>query len=246
MVAILSFVMYAAGAHSAIAQTILKVGSSPTGSPFSFLDTKTNTLRGAMIDIMKAVEKEAGVKLEFEPIPFSSLIASLTSKKIDVIATPMFITPKRAEIVDFSQMIYGYGEGLAVPNKDTAQYKSFADLQGKTVGVAVGTAYIEPLQKAGVFKEVKIYDNIQELMRDVNVGRIDAAFIDYPIAAYGISTGNYANIHMVSSYKPTLPGEVGLAVRKGEPELLKKLNDAITKIKSNGQLDAILKTWGMK
>ena len=43
-----------------LAQTVVKVGSTPTGVPFTFLNTKTNTIDGAMVDIINAVGKEAG------------------------------------------------------------------------------------------------------------------------------------------------------------------------------------------
>ena len=67
---------------------------------------------------------------------------------------------------------------------DNKEYKSFADMKGMTVGVQVGTAFVEPIQKSGVFKEVKLYDNPPDMMRDANAGRIQGGFMDYPIAAY--------------------------------------------------------------
>ena len=47
---------------AASAQTVLKVGSTPTGVPFTFLDTKTNTIQGIMVDLITAVGKEAGLR----------------------------------------------------------------------------------------------------------------------------------------------------------------------------------------
>jgi polar amino acid transport system substrate-binding protein len=96
----------------ASAQAVLKVGSTPTGSPFTFLDTKTNTIDGVMADIVKAVGKEAGFEVQIEAMQFSTLISSLTTKRIDLISAAMFITPVRLEVVDFSQPIYSYGEGV--------------------------------------------------------------------------------------------------------------------------------------
>ena len=61
---------------------MLKVGSTPTGSPFTFLDTKTNSIEGVMVDIVKAVGKEAGFEVQIEPMAFSALIGSLTSKPV--------------------------------------------------------------------------------------------------------------------------------------------------------------------
>jgi len=229
----------------ASAQTAMKVGSTPTGSPFTFLDTKTNSIDGIMVDIVNAVGKEAGFGVQVEPMQFSTLISSLTSKRIDLISAAMFITPVRLEVVDFSQPIYSYGEGIVVPVKDTTAYVSFADLKGKRVGVQVGTAFVEPLQKGGLFSEVKLYDTTADLMRDANAGRIDAGVLDYPIAAFAVSKGLFPNLRMVTTFKPTMVNSIGIATRKGDAELMGKVNAALTKLKANGSIDAILKKWGL-
>jgi len=230
---------------SAIAQPVLKVGSTPTGSPFTFLDTKTNSVDGVMVDIVKAVGKEAGFGVQIEPMQFSTLIASLTSKRIDLIAAAMFITPVRQEVVDFSQPIYSYGEGLVMSTKDLTAYQSFAELKGKRIGVQVGTAFVEPLQKLGLFSEVKLYDTTADLMRDANAGRIDVGVLDYPIAAFAVAKGLFPNLRMVSSYKPTMVNSIGIAAHKGDAETLAKVNAALTKLKADGSLAAILKKWGL-
>jgi polar amino acid transport system substrate-binding protein len=218
----------------ASAQTAMKVGSTPTGSPFTFLDTKTNSIDGIMVDIVNAVGKEAGFGVQVEP-----------SKRIDLISAAMFITPVRLEVVDFSQPIYSYGEGVVVPVKDTTGYVTFADMKGKRVGVQVGTAFVEPLQKSGLFTEVKLYDTTADLMRDANAGRIDAGVLDYPIAAFAVSKGLFPNLRMATTFKPTMVNSIGIATRKGDTELMGKVNAALTKLKANGSIDAILKKWGL-
>ena len=87
----------------ASAQQVLKVGSTPTGMPFTFLDTKTNTIQGMMVDLITEIGKDAGFKVQIEPMQFSTLIASLTSNKIDIISAAMFITAARKEVIDFSE-----------------------------------------------------------------------------------------------------------------------------------------------
>lgn len=228
-----------------LAQTALKVGSTPTGSPFTFLDTKTNTIDGVMVDIVNAVGKDVGFGVQIEPMQFSTLIASLTSKRIDLISAAMFITPTRQEVVDFSSPIYSYGEGVVVLKQDPAVYQNLADMKGKRVGVQVGTAFVEPLQKSGLFTEVKLYESTADLMRDANVGRIDAGVLDYPIAAFAVSKGQFPNLRMVTSFKPTMVSSIGIATRKGDTELMTKVNASIAKLKANGVIDAILKKWGL-
>src|SRR5512144_53719 len=114
-------------AMPASAQQVLKVGSTPTGVPFTFLDTKTNTIQGIMVDLINAIAADAGLKVEVEGMTFSTLIPSLTSNKIDIIAAAMYITPPRKEVIDFSNPIYTYGEGLFVSKKDTKEYAKLED-----------------------------------------------------------------------------------------------------------------------
>src|SRR5438445_13695642 len=97
------------------AQQVLKVGSTPTGIPFTFLDTKSNSIQGVMVDLITEIGKDAGFQVQIEPMQFSALVPSLTSNKIDIIAAAMFATAARKEVIDFSGPVYTYGEGLLVP-----------------------------------------------------------------------------------------------------------------------------------
>jgi polar amino acid transport system substrate-binding protein len=228
------------------AQPTMKVGSTPTGIPFTFLDTQTNKIQGVMVDIITAIGKESGFDVQIEPMQFSALIGALTSNRIDIIAAAMYITEPRKQVIDFSDPIYTYGEGLFVPKSDTNDYKSLEDLKGTTVGAQVGTAYVEPLQKSGFFPEVKIYDTLPDIIRDVNTGRLKAGFADYPIVAYNLQQGRFPEVRLVSTYKSTIVGSVGIGVRKSDQELLKKINAGLGKIKENGALKQILAKWGLQ
>lgn len=233
-----------ATAMPAMAQQTLKVGSTPTGVPFTFLNTKTNTIEGIMVDLITEVGKRSGFAVQIEPMQFSTLIAGVTASKIDLIAAAMYITPVRKEQIDFSDPIYTYGEGLVVPKSDTKDYVTFDDMKGYTVGAQVGTAYVEPLKK--VFGEVKIYDTIPDILRDVNAGRIKAGFADLPIVAYNLQQGNFSESRLVKSYKSTITGSVGIGVRKGETELLKKINTALAAMQTDGTTKKILAKWGLE
>jgi polar amino acid transport system substrate-binding protein len=243
------FVVMAAAMMAALtlarAQSVLKVGSTPTGIPFTFLDTKTNTIQGVMVDLVTEVGKDAGFQVQVEPMQFSTLIAALTSNKIDLISAAMYITPARREVIEFSEPVYSYGEGLIVPKTDAKEYKVFEDLKGETVGAQVGTVYVEPLKKTGLFADVKIYDTIPDIMRDVNTGRLKAGFGDYPILAYNVKQGNFPELRLVTSFKATIVGSIGIGVRKSDGDLLKKVNASLAKLKANGTVDKILAKWGL-
>ena len=230
----------------ASAQQVLTVGSTPTGVPFTFLDTKTNAIEGVMVDLITEVGKDAGFAVRIEPMQFSALIASLTASKIDIISAAMFITPSRKEVIDFSDPIYTYGEGLVVPKSDTRDYARLDDLKGEIVGAQVGTAFVDALKKTGLFSEVKVYDTIPDILRDVNTGRLKAGFADFPILAYNLKLGGFPEVRVVENYKPTVVGSVGIGVRKSDHELLARINTSLAKLKANGTLNKILDKWGLK
>jgi polar amino acid transport system substrate-binding protein len=158
----------------------------------------------------------------------------------------MYITAPRQEVVDFSDPIYTYGDGLFVSAKDPTDYKSFEDLKGETVGVQIGTAYVKPLTDSGLFKEIKVYDTIPDIIRDVNIGRIKAGFADFPIVAYQLKQGLFPETRLAKNYKPMLVGSVGIAVRKGDKAMLDKVNASLRKMKADGTIDKILANWGLK
>lgn len=240
-----TLVLSALAVSPVAAQTALRVGSTPTGIPFTFLDTKTNTIQGIMVDLITAVGKDAGFAVRIEPMQFSALIPALTGNKIDAIAAAMYATPARAQVVDFSGTVITYGEGLIVPARDTRDYAALADLKGYTVGAQVGTAFVEPLQKSGLFAEVKIYDTIPDILRDVNAGRLQAGFADLPILAYNLQQGGFPGVRLVRSYASVITGSVGIAVRKSDPALLAKINASLEKLRADGTLQAILTKWGL-
>ena len=235
----------AAAPGMAAAQTPVRVGSTPTGVPFTFLDTKTNTIQGIMVDLVAALAPEAGIATTIEPMQFSALIAALTARKIDMISAAMFATPARAEVIDFTDTVITYGEGLVVPTADKADYATLADLKGKVVGAQIGTAFVDALQKSGLFPEVKTYDTLPDILRDVNAGRIAAGFADHPIVAYNLKNGGFGNTRLVRSYKPSITGSVAFGVRKGDP-LKDKLNAGLAKLKAEGGVAKILAKWGVE
>lgn len=219
------------------------VGATATGVPFTFLDVKSNSIQGLLVDAITATGKAAGFDVKVEQTTFAALIPSLTTKKIDVISAAMLKTPARQQIVDFSDTVYSYGEGLIVRADDKNTYTSMDDLKGEVVGAQVGTAFVDALNKKGIFKEVRTYDSVADIMRDVALGRIKAGFGDHPIIAYQLQKNPNPQLRLVDGYQPSVKGQLCFVVRKGDNETLEKLNAGIRKIKSDGTLTQIIKKW---
>ena len=221
------------------------VGATATGVPFTFLDVKTNTIQGMMVDTVTAVGKAGGFGVNIQQTAFAALIPSLTSNKIDLISAAMLKTPARQQVVDFSDPVYSYGEGLIVKADDAKAYASLDDLSGEIVGAQVGTVFLDMLNKKGGFKEVRSYDSVADMTRDLTLGRIKAGLADQPIIAYQIRQNAFPGVKLVGSYKPVNVGDVCFVVRKGDTETLTRLNKAIAAGRADGTLAKIIQKWGV-
>lgn len=224
----------------------VKIGATPTAVPFNFLDSKTNTLQGVMIDLSNALGEELGFKPDIMSIPFASLVPSLQTDRIALISSAFAMTPARAEVVDFSDVVVTYGEAMVVNAKDTTAYTSVDELAGKTVGVQIGTAYVDPVNAVSGLKEVKMYDTMSDMIRDVSLGRIDAAIGDGPTMSHHVNTQGIRGVRYVDSYETTMPTQIALAVKKGDADFLERLNKGLESLREKGTLEDILTKWNIK
>lgn len=231
---------------TASATPVVNVGSTPTGMPFTYLDPATNTIESIMVDIIKEVGKDVGFTPNIIATSFSTLISTLNTNRIDIIAAAMGKSPEREKVVSFTDKILSYGEGLVVPESNDKQYTSFADMKGMTVGIQLGTVYVAPAQASGMFKEIKQYDSSADMLRDLKNGRVEAVLLDYPIAQRTLQQPQFQGLRLVDSYKPVVPLDFSLIVRKDDTERLEVLNKSIKKLTENGTISAILKKWGLE
>ncbi len=240
------FALAVAFAGSGAAQVpTYSVGATSTGIPFTFLDARTNTIQGAMVDVLDGIANDAGFKIGIQPTPFSALIPALTGKWIDIIAAPMLITTPRREVVDFSDPVFSYPEGLVVNINDKTAYRSLSELKGQIVGAQAGTVYVEFLKRNAGLAEVKVYNSLTEILREVSLGHIKAGVGDARIVRYQLAHNAGLWARLVPTYEPRLTGSVGIAVRKSDTELLNQINASLAKLRANGTIDKILAKWGV-
>jgi len=169
----------------------------------------------------------------------------LTSSKIDIIAAAMSATPVRQKVVDFTDPVYSYGEGLVVPASDTKDYHSIQDLKGYRVGAVIGTNYVDQAKALGILGEVVSYDSLADIIRDIGAGRLQAGLGDGPILAYNFSHTSMPAVRLVKEYQPFVVGNINIAVRKDEPALLEHMNADIARFKQDGTLAKILEKWNL-
>ena len=207
------------------------------------MDLKTHEIEGVMPDVIREIGKREGFDVSFDVIPFSALIQSVVSDKIDLIVAGMTPTPKRQEVIDFSQPVAEFGKGIIVNASDKHNYRTVQDLKGTIVGAGAGEETADQLMKLGIFQDVKLYNNGADMARDVALGRITAAFNDYPILKAQEAAGTMQGTRVVDGFVPMRKVPIAFGVKKGNTELLSKINDGLAKIRQTEHWIRFLKKW---
>jgi polar amino acid transport system substrate-binding protein len=218
--------------------------------PYNFLDPKTGQMAGIDSEMLGYVLKKLGIpSSKMVQVDFSGLVPGLISSRFDTIADAMYITPKRLQVIAFSDGLYRYGEALVVPKGNPKNIHTLDDLtKGMRAASYTGTAYqdwLDALAPKGA--KVTTYPAVPELLQDMKFGRIDAGLIDAPVAAYILKQQPEfgSAIEIVSDYKPKEIGTIGCGFRKEDVDLRQAFNWALTAMKKDGSDLAILQKWGL-
>ncbi len=234
----------AATMGAATAQELnLKIGTEGAYPPFNNL-TPDGKLVGFDIDIANALCTEMKVTCEFVTQDWDGIIPALQAGKFDAIIASMSITDERKQQVDFTNKYYNTPSAIAGPKDSTIPATlTKADLAGKTIGVATSTTHFNYASQTYTDSTIKGYPSSQEFLLDLANGRVDAVEDDISVLEEWLKTPDGACCKIIGQPSPQ-PVEIfgpgaGIAIRKGETDLVNKFNDAIKAIRANGKYKEI-------
>lgn len=204
---------------------VLRVGMDASYPPFGSQNQETKDYEGFDVEISNR--------------SFDGLIPALQAREIDVAINDITITDDRRQSVDFSQPYYIAGLGVVV-RADNDTIRTAEDLQGKTLGVSIGSTGEEAARKIPD-ADVRVFNAINEAFLEVQNGGVDAVVNDIPTNEYYVS---HTGSKRVRTAEVALTKEdLGIAVRKGNHALLAKIDDGLAKIKANGRFAEIYEKW---
>ncbi len=233
----------------------LLVGLEGTYPPFSF-QGDDGKLTGFEVEFAQQLAKHLGVEASLKPTKWDGMLASLDSKRIDVVinqvtisderkkkydfSTPYTISDERKKKYDFSTPYTISGIQALVKKGNEGTIKTADDLKGKKVGVGLGTNYEEWLRQNVQGVDVRTYDDDPTKYQDLRVGRIDAILVDRLAA---LDLVKKTNDTLAVTGEAFSRQESGVALRKGNEDLLKAVNDAIAEMQKDGTLQALSEKW---
>lgn len=227
-------------------EDILRVGMDLNYPPFEMVDTENNP-EGISVDIAFALGEYLGREVEIVDTDFGSLIPSLQSGEIDIIIASMSITAARQEIVDFTDP-YFYFKIITLVNKTFAEANSLTedstveDLlaieNARYTGIASQVSASIPQSYGKVVTEAT---DLGTAVETVAQGTADILLM----SANPVVDGHKANLNTTMIvWDPFVASPIGMAVRKGNTELLEQANAFIdTFNQENGLYDVLSTKW---
>lgn len=225
--------------QSAMAADVLRVGTEATYAPFDFMDEEAKP-QGFDIDVITAIAEAQGLEVEVMNMPFDGLIPALMTSQIDAVIAAMTITPERAEKVDFTQSYYKSGLSVLIMEENKADFPDLESLNGHPLCAQIGTTgAMEAERLSG--GNAKAFNTEPEAFMELKAGGCVGVVNDRPVNLYYLATS--ASEGVIEMSEMISAEDYGIAVRKGNDEMHKLLDEGLQKLKDSGELAKIHQKW---
>lgn len=197
-------------------------------APYEFYEGEE--IVGVDVEIAKKIAEKTGKELEIKDTDFDSLINEVKTGKADFAAAGLSITPERLEEVDFS-VEYAVSKQVIIVKKDN-DAETIEDFNGKKVAVQLGT--VADLVLSDENPEIELVQHKKYLLavEDLKADKVDAIVLDSLPAEEIINK----NPDFKILEKELLTDKYGIAVQKGNTELLNDINAVLKELMDNGKI----------
>lgn len=187
---------------------------------------------GVDVDIAREIAAELGRELVVEDMEFGAVIPSVDSGKADFGAAGMSITEERKEQVDFT-IEYATTKQVILVQNDSAIHEA-GDLEGKNIGVQLGTTADLALSEEADYPGVKVerYNKYMDAANDLLAGRIDAIVMDIVPAQEILKMDD----SLVVREKELFTEQYAFCVKKGNTEMLDAINGVMQRLLDEGKI----------
>jgi arginine/lysine/histidine transporter system substrate-binding protein len=186
---------------------------------------------GVDIDIAREIAASLGKELVIKDVSFDFIINEIKSGKSDIGAAGMSITKERLEEVDFS-VEYAVSNQVVIVPMDS-KITSIDQISNQRIAVQLGTvadSYVnENYKDATVIRQKKYLSMVE----DLKAGKVDLIIMDLLPASEIVKSND--GLKILDEYLFT--DKYGMAIKKGNKELLDKVNDVLTRLMSEGKIE---------
>ena len=243
MIGTMAMVMSSCGG-SGEEEAALKVVTEATFEPFEFTEDGSDEIVGFDVDMMNAIAEDQGLNIEFVNLEFDALIPALQSDQGDIVCAGMDkLSGDRQEKADFGETYFESDLMLLV--KSDSELKGIEDVTADMkLAAQLGTTsgeYIQQMEADGKIAASVVLNQWTDCYMQLQNGDVQGVVVDKPVGqAYLNKNGDKAKVvgELFGDHE-----EYAFAVKKGNTELLEKLNAGLANIKANGKYDEIVSKW---
>jgi polar amino acid transport system substrate-binding protein len=208
--------------------------------PYGYVGGDGNVV-GLDIEIVKAIAKKLGVKLQLKQITAQSRIPMLQNGAVDLLAAGLAHTIEREQAIDFTITYFQSGTLFLV--KSDSKIASYRDLANKTIAVIQGTPYLSGLQKKEAsVKPLTLQEYPQAVLAVVD-GKADALMADDTTLAGLI--GKQPGVKIVGDIRDFPRWYVALGIRKDDSAWRNYLNSVLIEMWEQGALQQTVSKMGL-
>ena len=189
---------------------------------------------GIDAEVGKAIADKLGMEFKISDIDFDSIIPAIQSGKASMGMAGMTVTPERQESVDFSDSYAKGVQVIIVPEGSDIQTPD--DLEGKNIGVQTGTTGDTYCTGDYGQEHVKQFNNGPLAVAALVNGQIDCVVIDQEPAKNYVAANSGLKI-LDTAYADE---DYAIAIKKGNTELLDKVNGALKELQDDGTVQSIV------
>lgn len=222
------------------AQTYV-VGTGATYRPFEY-ETAQKELVGFDVDLMRAIAKAEGFEVKFINTPWEGIFATVDKGDRDIIMSGITINDKRKQVVTFSKP-YFLAHQLVLTSQDV-KISKLSDLTKGSVAVVSGSAGDSAASEVfgKTSSKIRRFDNTPLALEELNQGGVMAVIGDVGVLAFYSKQNPDKKFNQFRD--PSFKEQYfGIAVKKGNTELVNKINSGLDKVIANGEYNKIYQKW---
>ena len=222
------------GSADSAEKPVLTVGMEGTYAPYTYHE-ENGTLTGFEVDMANAIGEKMGYDVQFVETEWDSITAALDAGNFDVVMNQVTITDERKEKFDFSTP-YIYSKPVLIVAADNTDINSFEDINGKKAAEGLTSNFSDIARSYGA--EIVGQDKFALAMECVLSGEADCAINDELTYAYWKQQKGGEDSTKIVAETDNVNSSA-IMVKKGNDELIEKLNSAIDELLADGTVKEI-------
>ena len=198
-------------------------------APYEYYDN--NKIVGVDVEIAKEIASALGKKLVIKDVYFDAIINEIKSGKADFALAGMSVNEERKKQVDFSNTYISSKQIVIVRND--SDIKNISQINNKKIAVQLGTIADSYVTNNNITKDIVRQKKYLSMVEDLKAGKVDLIIMDLLPASEIVKSND--GLKILDEYLFT--DKYGMAIKKGNKELLDKVNDVLTRLMSEGKIE---------